>query len=155
MEAAGEMESVPPTPSPTEFEELPLGQRRLNKPEMYKQVFEQGRSSRCYPFTLRYYFPPEEDERSRVGFILRKKLGKAPTRNLFRRILRRFFQQAFAAFPRKVWIIFDLNPNAGKITKRQVWEKAGEALNNVDWKAHSSLPHRPENSEAPKKARPK
>lgn len=108
---------------------LPFNQRRLNKPYMYKKVFEGGRVLRSAPLTVRYLHA--DQEHSRLGFIIRKKVGDAPMRNSIRRTLRQCFQQALPGFVEGMWVVFDVSNNASKCRRGELKAEADRMLRAV------------------------
>jgi ribonuclease P protein component len=109
--------------------QFPLNRRRLNKPYMYKKVFEGGRVLRSAPLTLRYYHVDQEC--SRCGFILRKKVGNAPMRNSIRRTLRQSFVDALPGFAEGTWIVFDVSNSASQSTRGELRAQADKLLASV------------------------
>lgn len=105
---------------------IPLNERRLNKPYMYKMVFQGGRALRGVPLTLR--FLPAEKDHSRIGFIIRKKVGNACMRNSIRRLLRLSFQQALPSMGSGLWIIFDVSEKAVHCRKAELRGEANKLL---------------------------
>jgi ribonuclease P protein component len=93
---------------------------------MYKKVFEAGRVLRSAPLTLRFCFA--EQECSRLGFIIRKKVGNAPMRNSIRRTLRCSFQTAVTALTEGTWIIFDVSEKASKCRRSELRSEADRLL---------------------------
>lgn len=112
--------------SPVQF---PLNRRRLNKPYMYKKVFEGGRALRSTPLTVRYFHVDQEC--SRFGFILRKKVGNAPMRNSIRRTLRQCFVDALPRLPEGTWIVFDVSNSASHSTRGELRAQADKLLIGV------------------------
>jgi ribonuclease P protein component len=112
------------TPHPDDFrpEHLPLHDRRLNKPYMYKKVFADGRALRSAPLTLRYLRGAAGP--SRVGFILRKKVGDAPMRNSIRRTLRQCFVEALPGIREGAWIVFDVPERASQFRRGELRAQA-------------------------------
>ncbi|MDB5051271.1 MAG: rnpA: ribonuclease protein component [Fibrobacteres bacterium] len=108
---------------------FPLNRRRLNKPYMYKKVFEGGRVLRSTPLTVRYFHVDQEC--SRLGFIIRKKVGNAPMRNSIRRTLRQCFVAALPRFPEGMWIIFDVPNHASQATRGELKAQADKMLATV------------------------
>jgi ribonuclease P protein component len=108
---------------------LPFNRRRLNKPYMYKKVFEGGRVLRSAPLTLRFLHADQEC--SRLGFIIRKKVGNAPMRNSIRRTLRQCFAAALSSMPEGTWIIFDVSNAASQGTRGALREQADKLLLSV------------------------
>jgi ribonuclease P protein component len=109
--------------------QLPLNRRRLNKPYMYKKVFEGGRVLRSAPLILRFFHV--EQECSRLGFIIRKKVGNAPMRNSIRRTLRQSFAAALPQLPEGTWIVFDVPNSASQATRGELREQAEAFLATV------------------------
>ena len=107
----------------------PLHRRRLNKPYMYKKVFEGGRVLRSLPLTIRFLHADQEC--SRLGFIIRKKVGNAPMRNSIRRTLRQCFVDALPSFPEGTWIIFDVSDKASQGTRAELRIQADKLLLSV------------------------
>ena len=106
--------------------QLPLNERRLNKPYMYKKIFEDGRSLKGAPLTLRYL--RTERDYSRIGFILRKKVGNAPLRNSIRRTLRCCFQHALPLVQEGTWVLFDVSVKAGTFRRGELKAEADRLL---------------------------
>ena len=79
---------------------------------MYKKVFEGGRVLRSAPLTVRFFHADQEC--SRLGFIIRKKVGNACMRNSIRRTLRQCFVQALPSIQEGTWIIFDVSDKASQ-----------------------------------------
>ncbi len=117
-------------PSPTRLKDL-----RVNKPWMYRQVFEKGKVIKSFPLGLRFYFP-EETDRHRVGFIIRKKLGKAHVRNIFRRALRLIFQEAHPHFKQQLWIVFEVYPAALTLSLSQFRHQAQNLVASITFPGH-------------------
>ena len=66
---------------------FPLKDHRLHKPEMFREIFQQG--LRCRVGGLFVLLLKKEQDPIRLGIICRKKLAKrAVTRNRFRRLIR-------------------------------------------------------------------
>lgn len=105
---------------------IPLSHRRLNKPGMYKKVFQGGRALRGAPLTLR--FIRMEQDCSRVGFIIRKKTGNAPMRNSIRRTLRQSFTEALPGFGEGAWLVFDVSDKAAQYTRTHLKGEADRLL---------------------------
>lgn len=105
---------------------IPLSHRRLNKPGMYKKVFQGGKALRGAPLTLR--FIRMEQDCSRVGFIIRKKTGNAPMRNSIRRTLRQSFQEALPGFGEGAWFVFDVSDKAAQFTRTHLKDEADRLL---------------------------
>lgn len=93
---------------------------------MYKKVFESGRTLRSAPLTLRY--ARCEPDHSRVGFIIRKKIGNAPLRNAIRRVLRACFAEALPALPQGTWIVFDVPERAAGFRRAELRAQAKALL---------------------------
>jgi ribonuclease P protein component len=93
---------------------------------MYKQVFEKGRALRGSPLTLRLF--RAEADITRVGFIIRKKTGKAPLRNSIRRTLRSSFQAALPVLGEGAWLVFDVSDKAASVTRARLREEADKLL---------------------------
>ncbi len=106
-------------------EKIPFRLRRLGRPSMYRTLMSHGRSLRRSPVTLRYY-QPDEPEISRVGFIIRKTVGKANRRNCLRRVLRAVFQNEFERLSQPTWVIFEVSKDAWQLTRRQFRDVASE-----------------------------
>ncbi len=105
---------------------IPLKNRRLHTPYMYKRVFEGGRALRGSPLTLRYF--RAEQDCSRVGYIIRKKTGDAPLRNSIRRTLRRSFQEALPVLREGTWLIFDVSDKASGFSRAALRREADRLL---------------------------
>lgn len=123
------------TPHPEDFRpeplslDIPLHDRRLNKPSMYKKVFADGRALRSAPLTLRYL--RGEAGQSRLGFIIRKKVGDAPMRNSIRRTLRQCFVDALPALREGAWIVFDVPERASQFRRAELRAQADAFLASV------------------------
>ncbi len=115
-----------PSPEPDRPERLPLNQRRLHTPQMYKRVFESGRVLRGAPLSLRY--ARVGPDRARVGFIIRKKVGDAPLRNSIRRTLRQCFAEALPGLPEDTWMIFDVPEKAASLRRAELRSQAAGLL---------------------------
>jgi ribonuclease P protein component len=111
---------------------IPLKDLRLNKPWMYKQVYEKGKVIKSTPLALRFYFP-EETDINRVGFIIRKKLGKAHVRNVFRRALRGVFQEAHPQFASDLWMVFEVYPAALTLSLAQFRSQAEQLVSKINF----------------------
>jgi ribonuclease P protein component len=113
-----------PTPSsdPDRPEHLPPRERRLRTPQMYKQVFETGRALRSAPLTVRY--ARLAPERTRVGFIIRKRSGNAPLRNAIRRMLRQCFFEALPSISEGTWVVFDVPERASRFSRAEMRAQA-------------------------------
>jgi ribonuclease P protein component len=74
------------------------------------------------------HFQGGEVDQSRVGFIIRKKVGKAVLRNAIRRILRELFRAHLSQFRAPTWVVFDVMNEASDYTRRQVRESADKLL---------------------------
>lgn len=96
---------------------------------MYKKVFESGKTLRSAPLTVRYFHV--EQECSRCGFILRKKVGNAPMRNSIRRTLRQSFVDALPGIPEGTWIVFDVSNQASRSTRGALRAQADKLLSMV------------------------
>jgi ribonuclease P protein component len=107
---------------PLRPERLSLRERRLGTPQMYKKVFESGRALRSAPLTLRIaHVAPD---RTRVGFIIRKKIGNAPLRNAIRRMLRACFVEVLPTLPEGTWLIFDVPDRAAGFRRSELRAQA-------------------------------
>jgi ribonuclease P protein component len=93
---------------------------------MYKKVFEAGRVLRSVPLTLRYCIV--EEDLSRLGFIIRKKVGNAPMRNSIRRTLRCSFQAAAPLLKDNTWMIFDVSQKASQCRRSELRAEADRLL---------------------------
>jgi ribonuclease P protein component len=93
---------------------------------MYKTVFEGGRVLRSLALTLRYF--RADQDHSRVGFIIRKKTGKANMRNSIRRTLRCCFQEFLPRFDEGAWIVFDVSDKAAKFRRGELRAEAQRLL---------------------------
>ena len=118
--------SSSPLPESDRPEQFPLHARRLNKPYMYKKVFEAGRALRSAPITLRYL--RSEPGPSRLGFIIRKKVGDAVMRNSIRRTLRQCFVDALPALREGSWIVFDVSEKASALRRAELRAQAESLL---------------------------
>ncbi len=96
---------------------------------MYKKVFESGRALRSAPLVLRFFHV--EQECSRLGFIIRKKVGNAPMRNSIRRTLRQCFAAALPKIPEGTWIIFDVPNSASQATRGELRAQADSFLTTI------------------------
>jgi ribonuclease P protein component len=85
---------------------FPLKDHRLDKPEMFREIFHQG--LRCRVGGLFVVLLKKENDLVRLGVVCRKKLAKrAVTRNRFRRIIRewiRLHQNDLNGY----WIVVDV-----------------------------------------------
>lgn len=85
---------------------FPLKDHRLDKPEMFREIFHQG--LRCRVGGLFVVLLKKENDLVRLGVVCRKKLAKrAVTRNRFRRIIRewiRLHQNELNGY----WIVVDV-----------------------------------------------
>ena len=93
---------------------------------MYKKVFEAGNVFRSQPLTLRYCGVDEDI--SRIGFIIRKKVGDAPMRNSIRRTLRNSFQKVLPILKTGTWIVFDVSNKASLCRRTELREEADRLL---------------------------
>ena len=107
---------------------------------MYKKVFEGGRVLRSAPLTVRYFHVDQEC--SRFGFILRKKVGNAPMRNSIRRTLRQCFIDALPRFPEGTWIVFDVSNSASQSSRGALRAQADKLLTGVGGAAASAAEKR-------------
>ena len=96
---------------------------------MYKKVFGGGRVLRSAPLTIRFIH--EDHECSRLGFIIRKKVGNACMRNSIRRTLRNCFVEALPRFPEGTWIIFDVSDKASQGSRSELRAQADKLLLTV------------------------
>ena len=101
---------------------------------MYKQVYEKGKVLRSAPLALRFYFP-ESMDKHRIGFIIRKKLGKAHVRNVFRRALRGVFQEAYPQFESDLWMVFEVYPAALTLSLSQFRSQAEQLVLQIKFPA--------------------
>jgi ribonuclease P protein component len=115
-----------PSPDPDQPEHLPPRERRLRTPQMYKRVFETGRALRSAPLTVR--FARLAPERTRVGFIIRKRSGNAPLRNAIRRILRQCFFEALPSLSEGTWVVFDVPERASRFSRTEMRSQARQLL---------------------------
>ena len=92
---------------------------------MYKQVFESGKALRSAPLTVRYFF---SEDHSRLGFIIRKKVGNACMRNSIRRTLRESFRDALPDFREGTWIVFDVSDKASQFRRAELRAQADQML---------------------------
>jgi ribonuclease P protein component len=115
-----------PNPDPDRPERLPLRERRLHTPQMYKKVFESGRVFRTVPLTLRCAIIPSDC--TRVGYIIRKKVGNACLRNSIRRTLRQCFAEALPALPEGAWVVFDVPEKARQLRRSELRTQAAGLL---------------------------
>ena len=65
---------------------------RIRRPREYRRVFQRGRAFRTP--NLRIHFVPSPDRWSRLGLVVRKRLGKAVRRNRVKRLLRVVFRRS-------------------------------------------------------------
>jgi len=93
---------------------------------MYKRVFETGRALRSAPLTVR--FTRLAPERTRVGFIIRKRSGNAPLRNAIRRILRQCFFEALPSLSEGTWVVFDVPERASRFSRTEMRAQAKQLL---------------------------
>ena len=100
---------------------------------MYKKVFESGRALRSAPLTVRYCFA--EQEHTRLGFIIRKKVGNAPMRNSIRRTLRVCFQAAVPRLVEGTWVVFDVSDKASNLRRAELRAEAEKLLGELPGKA--------------------
>lgn len=96
---------------------------------MYKKVFEGGRVLRSAPINIR--FLRADQDRSRIGFIIRKKVGNACMRNSIRRTLRQCFVDALPSIPEGTWIIFDVTDKASQGSRTELRIQVGKMLATV------------------------
>ena len=68
--------------------EKTLRAHRLYNKYMYNAVYQQGSRQKNFPIRITFLKAPENDLSSRVGFIVRKKIGNAVIRNKVRKALR-------------------------------------------------------------------
>lgn len=122
-----------PSPDPDRPERLPSRERwrerRLRTPQMYKRVFETGRALRSAPLTVRY--ARLAPERTRVGFIIRRRSGDAPLRNAIRRVLRQCFFEALPSLSEGTWVVFDVPEKASRFTRAEMRAQAVDFLNAI------------------------
>ncbi len=118
--------SSSPRPDSDRPEQIPLHARRLNKPYMYKKVFADGRALRSAPLTLRYF--RNDAGPSRLGFIIRKKVGDAVMRNSIRRTLRQCFVDALPRLREGAWIVFDVSEKASGFRRCELRAQAETLL---------------------------
>lgn len=118
-----------PFPDP-ERPRFALSERRLHSPQMYKRVFESGRALRSAPLTVRFA-PPAPDDRTRVGFIIRKQVGNAPLRNAIRRVLRQCFLDALPSLPEGTWVVFDVPARPARARRAEMRSEAARLLAEV------------------------
>ena len=96
---------------------------------MFDAVFQQGKRTRSQSLSLRYLLAPENDS-SRMGFVLRKKLGPAPLRNRVRRILRAEFQKMIPSLP-NLWLVLDPGPQALRTSPSELGREAAALLKRM------------------------
>jgi ribonuclease P protein component len=92
-------------------------------------VFESGRALRSAPLTVR--FARKDPDRTRVGFIIRKKVGDAPMRNAIRRVLRQCFVDALPRLAEGTWIVFDVPEKAAQFRRTELRDQAISLLGKV------------------------
>ncbi len=110
--------------------QLRLSERRIVGQEMYRRVFKQGRAQRGEHLNLWLLKPTEPQEITRVGFVIRKKTGKAHLRNRLRRIFRALFQSRIPQWESPVWIVFDVPPRPLRGSIRQIRDEAESLLSH-------------------------
>ncbi len=93
---------------------------------MYQKVFQTGKVLRGKPITLRYC--RIDADHTRVGFIIRKKVGNACMRNSIRRTLRVSFQAIAPKMPEGTWIIFDVSDKASLLRRAELKIEADQLL---------------------------
>ncbi len=81
---------------------------------------------RSAPLTLRYCFA--DQDLSRLGFIIRKKVGNAPMRNSIRRTLRNSFQAAAPHLKQATWMVFDVSQKASQCRRSELRAEADRLL---------------------------
>jgi ribonuclease P protein component len=82
--------------------------------------------------TLRYL--RGEAGQSRLGFIIRKKVGDAPMRNSIRRTLRQCFVDALPVLREGSWIVFDVPERASQFRRAELRAQADAFLATVGGK---------------------
>jgi ribonuclease P protein component len=66
------------------------------------------------------YLQAEDVRESRVGYVIRKRAGKAVMRNAMRRILREAFRASRERFSRPVWAVFEVSDRAAESTRAEL-----------------------------------
>ncbi len=108
-----------------------LSQHRLNSSAMYRAVYQSGTLLKSEHLRLRFCRAPQDDSISRVGFLIRKKSGKAVLRNAIRRRFRRVFQMNHSKWVEPNWVVFDLPPQPVKCVLSVLVHEAEYLLGQV------------------------
>jgi ribonuclease P protein component len=102
---------------------------RLLKRRDFQDALRKGKrySSSNFVVVVR----PVQEETRKVGFIASKKVGKAPVRNRFKRLLREFYRLNKNLFPPSCKIIIIVKPYNPLLS----WNNLAEELENLLSKA--------------------
>lgn len=113
---------------------------RLNKGYMFSLLFKEGARLKSEGLSIQYVNPLSSSEiekrdgrlaSSKVGFLIRKKTGKAVFRNTLRRKLRTAFMQHAPHFSTPTWILFDIPKGPLKVGVKELVQNANILLGNL------------------------
>jgi ribonuclease P protein component len=93
---------------------------------MYRRVKAEGSVLRKFPLSMRILHGTTISD-SRIGYVIRKRAGKAVMRNALRRILRETFQHTHARFDQPTWVVFEVSDRVAEVTRR-VFNQCAAAL---------------------------
>lgn len=110
---------------------LRLKDMRLNKKKMITFVLKNNRCLYNELVSVKAARPESSEERSRVGFIIRKSNGSAVFRNRLRRMLREVFRRSIDSFTESVWVLFELPPGPITAPLKKVRESAVDLMLRV------------------------
>jgi ribonuclease P protein component len=98
---------------------------------MFNHVIKCGHLIKCDGLSLSYATPSLENDRSRIGFIIRKSTGKAVFRNYLKRTIREIFKEREADFSGKKWIVLKIPSGPIKVPVKELVQGAIGLLKNL------------------------
>ena len=103
---------------------------RLNEKSMYEKMKKNHQRFSEFPLKIKAFYP-ENESTSKVGFIIRKKIGNAVMRNKLKRILRESFFRKLPNFKKSCWVLFEVRPFSKETPLSEVRLSADKLLSHV------------------------
>ena len=97
---------------------------------MYRRIKTEGNVMRKFPLSMRYLRSCDIQE-SRIGFVVRKRVGDAVFRNAIRRVLRETFRQIQSRFAKPTWVVFEVSDKAAESTRTTMRQNAESLLQTL------------------------
>lgn len=117
------------------------GRGRLSRSGDFDRVFRAGRSHAGREFVL-YVFPRGDDQPSRLGLSVSRKVGGAVERNRVKRLLREAFAEEVQRLPEGTDAVVVARPGARALAEREglagIRRALGELIGRVDGVGASS-----------------